>query len=146
MSSFVQPGSGFTLFVHQTDACQRIKALVQDTGIDVVSVHKRQAPAHIQGVPSLCDNNRKTVYQGRDAFRVVQAIRKELTKQVQKPSSLRLMVQQNAHGINSNARTATAVPGMEISTDHTDLPITEETIEEMLKQREAMLNPTPAGP
>ena len=144
-SSFVRPDTGFTLFVHKTDACNRILELARETNIDVVSIERRgQVPPHVQGVPSLCDNNHKTVYQGRDAFRVVEAIRKELTKQVQKPSSLRLMQQNQSHQ-NQGAHTATAVPGMQISTDtHANGPITEETIEQILKQRESMLNP-PSG-
>lgn len=137
-SSFVRPGTGFTLFVHKTDACHRIVSLAQDTNINIVDLQKTKAPSHVQGVPSLCDNNQKTVYQGSDAFRVVNAIRTELAKQVQKPSSLRLM---------AHTHTATAVPGMQISTDlgsydNAPIEISEETIEKILKQREAIFEAT----
>lgn len=132
--SFVRPDASFTLFVHRTDACNRILKLVEDTEIYVVNItNKNKVPQYVQGVPSLCDNNQRTVYQGRDAFRVIEAIKKELRKEMQRPSSLHLSVQQNAHA-------ATAVPGMTISNE-SDGPITEDMIEQMLKQRDEMLNP-----
>ena len=139
----------FVLYHHTTPACQRILKLNESTKIKTVRIVDKNYPAFLVGVPSLCDFKSKTVFQGKDAFKVLNAIKQEVQKlnqqQQQQQQQQEKQEKQEAKGFQSVSRpvksSLISVPNMKITESiiSTSKKITEDDIDMIMQQREEIL-------
>lgn len=122
----------FTLYLHNTPACQRIKhqlskIKLKQNIVGIQNFSNNKFPQHVKGVPTICDQYSRQIFPGKAAFKILDLIYKKF-----KDTSFFSLEQNEDDNI-------ILVPHMKPSDIYTG-PITAEYIDGIIRERDRLLN------
>lgn len=124
--------SNYTLYVHnKCEPSRRIIQSVQKSNLKLrtVTYQNNNFPSYINGTPTVADSKSHTLFQGRDAIKLIDTLTSRTLASNEKPLN-----RPTKTDLKKRSKAA-AVPGMVVNLSTTNSRITEEEVQNMLKRR-----------